>query len=76
MKSNGCRMSSTQANKAHKQEGTLASKMHKQGALNTSVLPRVMNLEVVKIEFRHLPFLLSFFSQPSDFTRVVDRTKQ
>ena len=36
-------MSSTQANKAHKQEGTLASKMHKQGALNTSVLPRILN---------------------------------
>ena len=26
---------------------------------------RVTNLEVVKIEYRHLPFLLSFFSQPS-----------
>ena len=26
---------------------------------------RVTNLEVVKIEFRHLPFLLSFFLQPA-----------
>ena len=29
---------------------------------------KVTNLEVVKIEFRHLPFLLSFFSQPSALT--------
>ena len=26
---------------------------------------KVTNLEVVKIEFRHLPFLLSFFLQPA-----------
>ena len=40
---------------------------------------KVTNLEVVKIEFRHLPFLpsffLSFFSQPSALTRAVPRTK-
>ena len=42
---------------------------------------RVTNLEVVKIEFRHLPFLLllsfflSFFSQPSALTRAVPRTR-
>ena len=29
-------MSSIQAYKAHKQEGTLVSKVHKQGALSTS----------------------------------------
>ena len=33
---------------------------------------RVTNLEVVKIEYRHL---LSFFSQPSALTRAVPRTK-
>ena len=42
---------------------------------------KVTNLEVVKIEFRHLPFLpssffLSFFSQPSALTRAVPRTKR
>ena len=50
---------------------------------NSTIAPRllenvvkVMNLEVVKIEFRHLPFLLlSFFSQPSALTRAVPRTK-
>ena len=37
---------------------------------------KVTNLEVVKIEFRHLPILLSFFfSQPSALTRAVPRTK-
>ena len=40
---------------------------------------RVTNLEVVKIDFRHLPFhlLLSFFffSQPSALTRAVLKTK-
>ena len=37
---------------------------------------KVTNLEVVKIEFRHLPILLSFFfSQPSVLTRAVPRTK-
>ena len=38
---------------------------------------KVTNLEVVKIEFRHLPFLLSFFffSQPSALTRAVPRKK-
>ena len=44
---------------------------------NSTIAPRllenvvkVMNLEVVKIEFRHLPFLLlSFFSLPSALTR-------
>ena len=35
---------------------------------------KVTNLEVVKIEFRHLPFLLStFFSQPSALTRQARR---
>ena len=33
---------------------------------------KVTNLEVVKIEFRHLPFLLSFFSQ---LRRAVPGTK-
>ena len=39
---------------------------------------KVTNLKVVKIEFRHLPFLLlsSFFSQPSALTRAVPRTKR
>ena len=44
---------------------------------------KVTNLEVVKIEFRHLPFLLSFFlsffffsSQPSALTQAVPRTKR
>ena len=44
---------------------------------------KVTNLEVVKIEFRPLPILLSFFfllssfffSQPSALTRAVPRTK-
>ena len=38
---------------------------------------KVTNLEVVKIEFRHLPVLLSssFFSQPSALTRAVLKTK-
>ena len=36
---------------------------------------KVTNLEVVKIEFRHLPFLSFFFSQPSALTRAVPRTK-
>ena len=36
---------------------------------------RVMNLELVKIVFRHLFFLLSFFSQSSALTRTVPRTK-
>ena len=42
---------------------------------------KVTNLEVVKIEFRHLPFHLSFFrsflfsSQPSALTRAVLKTK-
>ena len=34
---------------------------------------KVTNLEVVKIEFRHL--LSSFFSQPSALTRAVLKTK-
>ena len=53
---------------------------------NTTVALRVLvnvvkvtNLEVVKIEFRHLPFLLLlssfFFRQPSALTRVLPRTK-
>ena len=54
---------------------------------NSTMAPRLLenvvkvtNLEVVKIEFRHLPFLLlllSFFfsSQPSALTRAVPRTK-
>ena len=43
---------------------------------------KVTNLEVVKIEFRHLPFFFffllsfSFFSQPSALTRAVPRTKR
>ena len=38
---------------------------------------KVTNLEVVNIEFRHLPILLSsfFFSQPSALTRTVLKTK-
>ena len=39
---------------------------------------KVTNLEVVKIEFRHLPFLSSsssFFRQPSALTRAVFKTK-
>ena len=37
---------------------------------------KVTNLEMVKIEFRHLPILLSsFFSQPSALTRAVLKTK-
>ena len=39
---------------------------------------KVTNLEVVNIEFRHLPILLLssfFFSQPSALTRVVLKTK-
>ena len=40
---------------------------------------KVANLEAVKIEFRHLPFLLLsfffFFSQPSALTRAVPRMK-
>ena len=39
---------------------------------------KVTNLETVKIEFRHLRFLLSssfFFSAPSAFTRAVARPK-
>ena len=40
---------------------------------------KVTNLEVVKINFRHLPVLLSFFfffsSQPSALTRAVLKTK-
>ena len=37
---------------------------------------KVTKLEVVKIEFRHLPILLSFFSsQTSALTRAVPRTK-
>ena len=41
---------------------------------------KVTNLEVVKIEFRHLPILLPssfffFFSQPSALTRAVLKTK-
>ena len=38
---------------------------------------KVTNLEVVKIEFRHLPILSSFFffSQPSALTRAVLKTK-
>ena len=56
---------------------------------NSTMAPRLLenvvkvtNLEVVKIEFRHLPFLLlsfflSFFSsQPSALTRAVPRTKR
>ena len=40
---------------------------------------KVTNLEMMKIEFRHLPFLLSFFffsSQPSALTRAVPKTKR
>ena len=39
---------------------------------------KVTNLEVVKIEFRHLPILLSFFfsSQPSALMLAVPRTKR
>ena len=40
---------------------------------------KVTNLEVVKIEFRHLPIILLlssfFFSQPSALTRAVLKTK-
>ena len=38
---------------------------------------KVTNLEVVKIELRHLPIILlsSFFSQPSALTRAVLKTK-
>ena len=41
---------------------------------------KVTNLEVVKIEFRHLPipsssFFFFFFSQPSALTRAVLKTK-
>ena len=37
---------------------------------------KVTNLEVVNIEFRHLPILLSsFISQPSALTRAVLKTK-
>ena len=36
---------------------------------------KVTNQEVVKNVFRHLPFLLSFFSQPSALTRAVPKTK-
>ena len=53
---------------------------------NSTMAPRLLenvvkvtNLEVVKIEFRHLPVLLSFFffsSQPSALTRAVPRTKR
>ena len=54
---------------------------------NSTMAPRLLenvvkvtNLEVVKIDFRHLPFLpsffLSFFSQPSALTRAVPRTKR
>ena len=35
---------------------------------------KVTNLEAVKIQFRHLLFL-SFFSQPSAFTRAISKTK-
>ena len=36
------------------------------------LLENVVNLEVMKIEFRHLPFLsFFFFSQPSALTRAV-----
>ena len=52
---------------------------------NSTMAPRLLGnvvkvtkLEVVKIEFRHLPILLlSFFSsQPSALTRAVPRTKR
>ena len=51
---------------------------------NSTMAPRLLenvvkvtNLEVVKIDFRHLPsFFLSFFSQPSALTRAVPRTKR
>ena len=45
------------------------------------MIAKVMNLETVKIEFRHLRFLLllllllSFFHSPSAFTRAVPRPK-
>ena len=50
---------------------------------NSTMAPRLLenvvkvtNLEVVKIEFRHLPFLLSFTSSsPPPPTRAVPRTK-
>ena len=37
-------MSSIQAYKAHKQEGTLASKVHKQGALDRHIFPSIPTL--------------------------------
>ena len=54
---------------------------------NSTMAPRLLenvvkvtNMEVVKIEFRHLPilsfFLSFFFSQPSALTRAVPRTKR
>ena len=44
------------------------------------IVTKVTNLETVKIEFRHLRFLLSFFllsffHSPSAFTRAVPRPK-
>ena len=36
---------------------------------------KVTNLEAVKIQFRHLLFLSSFFSQPSAFTRAIPKMK-
>ena len=38
-------------------------------------IAKVTNLEAVKIQFRHLLFLSSFFSQPSALTRAVPKTK-
>ena len=43
------------------------------------MVAKVTNLKTVKIEFRHLRFLLlllsSFFNSPSAFTRAVPRPK-
>ena len=41
MKSMDVGMSSIQAYKAHKQEGTLVSKVHKQGALDRHIFPSI-----------------------------------
>ena len=53
---------------------------------NSTMAPRLLenvvkvtNMEVVKIEFCHLPFLILpsfFFRQPSALTRAVPRTKR
>ena len=39
------------------------------------MVAKVTNLETVKIEFRHLRFVLSFFNSPSAFTRAMPKPK-